>query len=64
MLYSKHTSDKKVMLSRKMCDRNIHLRKQEKPALSIFTENDTGRSTQPKGNRSRWQQNIIKGETN
>ena len=52
------------MPSRKMCDRNIHLRKQEKPALSIFTENDTGRSTQPKGNRSRWQQNIIKGETN
>lgn len=41
--------------------RDIHLRRQEKPTVSIFIESHSGRSIQQKGNINEWQKGIWKG---
>lgn len=41
--------------------RDIHLRRQEKPTVSIFIESYSGRSIQQKGNINEWQKGIWKG---
>lgn len=60
MLYVtfKHISVKKVILNRTMHYRNIHLRRQEKPAVNIFIENYAGGFIQQKVSINKWQINL------